>query len=727
MTAQAMTPASYDLWVRPAANDQSSLELHVPGIHCAGCIRRIEDRIGSLPGVSRARVSFTTRRLSVIWATGLLAASDIVAALTDLGFEARPFTATASDDSASAASRELLRCMAVAGFAAMNIMLLSVSVWSGADGPTRDLFHALSALIAIPAIGYSGRPFFRSAIAVLRRGRTNMDVPICIGVLLATLMSIYETLSSADHAYFDGAVMLLFFLLVGRYLDSVMRLRARAGVAQLLKQMPAGALVEHADGRTEYRPIEDIAPGMRLIVAAGERIPVDAVVLTGHSSIDRSLVTGESLPVSVSPDTTLLAGALNLDAPLTVKATHVGESSFLASLIRLMEAAEQGRSRYVQIADRASRLYAPAVHSLAALTALGWLLTGHGWHAALTAATAVLIITCPCALGLAVPAVQVRAAGILMRRGILVKDGSALERMAEVDCVFFDKTGTLTLGRPQLIGDTDFTPDQAAVALALAQRSTHPLSRALAGYLQAQAVRPASLADIREVPGMGVEARVDGAMARIGRPSWLGIVDDAGVSLSLGFQHGDGNARLLRFADSLRADAAASVARLARLGLPARILSGDAAPAVQAVAADVAIADWQAGMLPGEKVAAVETAKAAGHKPLMVGDGLNDGPALSAGHASMAPSSASDVGQSAADLVFLGDGLTAVPEAVALSRAAMRHVRQNFALAIGYNVLAVPIAIVGLATPLIAALAMSTSSIIVIANALRLRERAAAA
>jgi Cu2+-exporting ATPase len=719
----AARPTDIALFVTEAADGAQRIDLHVPGVHCANCIRKVEGAVRALAGVTHARVNFTTRRLTAEWDGAAQSAQAILAAVEEAGFEARPFApADAAAGAEDPASRRLLKSMAVAGFAAMNIMLLSVSVWSGADGATRDVFHLVSAAIAIPAVAYAGQPFFASAWSALRHGRTNMDVPISIGVILATAISLYETLSGGRHAYFDAATMLLFFLLVGRYLDSLMRDRARAGVAALLKQSARGALVRSPDGSTEYRPIEAVAPGMTVLVAAGERVPVDGLLLEGRSSIDRSLVTGESLPEAVAPGADLLAGTLNLDAPLAIKATRVGERSFLAEVVRLMETAEQGRARYTRIADRAARLYAPAVHLTALLTAAGWLLAGAGWHQAVLIAVAVLIITCPCALGLAVPAVQVRAASVLMQRGLLVKDGSALERMATADLVVFDKTGTLTLGRPEPVGRIPLSDGDLALAAGLAARSHHPLSRALLAAARAQGHAPAAIAGVTEHAGLGLEAMVDGERVRLGRPDWVGAAGRTeATQLELAFRRGTAPASRIAFADPLRPEARAAIARLSGLGMQVQILSGDREDAVARAAHALGVRGWAAGQAPGDKLAAIAALTHAGRRVLVVGDGLNDAPMLAAGHASIAPSTASDAGQTAADMLFLGDSLMAVPQAVETARAADRQVRQNFALAIGYNVLAVPIAVAGLVTPLVAAVAMSLSSILVVGNALRLR------
>jgi Cu2+-exporting ATPase len=592
-----------------------------------------------------------------------------------------------------------------------------VSIWSGADGATRELFHWLSALIALPTVAYAGQPFFRSAFAALRARRTNMDVPISIGVLLATGMSLYETITGGRHAWFDGAVMLLTFLLAGRWLDGAMRGRARDGVAALLRQTAPGAYVIQA-GHRRWVEARGLAPGMMMQVAAGERFAADGEIREGRSSIDLSFLTGESQPQAVSVGDGVHAGALNIDGPLTVIVRACGPDTVIADIARMMDAAGQSKSRYVRIADRAARIYAPAVHLLAALSFAGWMIAGAGIHQSLLIATAVLLITCPCALGLAVPAAQVVACGALMRHGILVKDGSALERLAEADRVIFDKTGTLTLGRPEPINIDGLAAHEKRVVLTLARASRHPLSIALAAALQREGIQPANVDALAEEAGVGVHGLWHGVPVALGRPD--GANDWIGLATS--FAYGSKQI-LLTFADALRPDAVATAAELRALGLEPMIASGDRPQALYDIAGATGMLAT-GRMNPQAKLAMIERLKAQGHRVLMVGDGLNDGPALAAGHVSLAPSSASDVSQLAADAVFLGDSLAPVAIAVRAARRTLMVVRQNFALAVGYNVLAVPLAIGGLVTPLVAALAMSGSSIVVVANALRLRNAA---
>ena len=684
--------------------------LSVPTMHCAGCMAKVERGLGAVEGVASARANLTARSVEVVHGPQVEMPA-LVAALAAVGFEAQPREAAEAPPSAV---RPLLGPLAVAAFACMNVMLLSVSVWSGADGTTRDLFHWLSAGIGIPAIAYAGRPFFASALRVLRRGRTNMDVPISIGVVLATALSFYETLTHGAEAWFDGTLMLLLFLLSGRALDAMMRDRARAGVDALLRQVAIGAMVVEADGTTRWVAAAAIAPGMVMRVASGERLAADGEIVRGASRFDQSLLTGESTPVAAGTGQTVCAGTLNLDAPVDVRVSAIGEDTTLAEIARLMDAASQSRSAYVRVADRASRLYAPAVHTLAALTFVGWMLAGAGVYHALVTAIAVLIITCPCALGLAVPVAQVVSAGALLKRGILVKDGSALERLSEVDRVLLDKTGTLTLGRP--------VPDEAVlaamsvaeaeVALALASHSRHPLSLGLVQALAAKGIRAALLDHVEEEPGCGVTALWNGVPVSLGRPAGATFTASA---LTLG----DAPVRLIPFADRLRPDAAPALAQLQGMGIQASILSGDNIRAVERVSQALGLTA-QGSASPADKQDAILRLQGAGRNVLMVGDGLNDGPALAAANASIAPGSASDVGRQASDFVFTQDSLLALPRAVRAARATMRVVRQNFALAIGYNLLAVPLAMAGLVTPLIAAVAMSTSSLIVIANSLRL-------
>lgn len=718
-------PAGY---VRHHADGSDEVGLIVEDADCGACLVEIEDALRQINGVTRARVNLALRRLSVAWNPAQLTAADIAVALSRLGYRATPYDPSLLDRLADDEDRRLLRAMAVAGFAGANIMLLSVSVWAGHDGSmldsTRALFHWLSALIAIPVVAYSGRPFFRSAARALAAGRVNMDVPISLGVLLAVGASVFETVRNGQHAYFDAAVMLLFFLLIGRYLDQRLRARARDIAGNVLALRGIAATVIAADGSRHAVPAAELTPGMRVAIAAGDRIPADGVIAAGRADIDESILTGESRARTADSGHEVYAGTLCLNGALELRVARPERTSLIAEIGRLMETAGQHRSAYTRLADRWARGYAPTVHVLAAGTYAAWLAVGAGWHTALMCAIAVLIITCPCALGLAVPAVQVVAVGRLLKQGLIVKAGDALERLAEVDSVVLDKTGTVTSGELALIDDGGAAPALLAAAAGAATGSRHPLARAL---VRAVPTRRA-VSDVREVAGCGIEALVDGRRLRVGSRAWCaasGRADDACSELWLAW---DGAAPVrLRFADTMRADAGALVARLQSAGLSVELLSGDHDAAVAAAARATAVSDYRAGVRPAEKISRLSELAGAGRKVLMVGDGLNDAPALAAAHVSLSPATAADVSQSAADIILLGAGIAPIGDAIVTARLARRRMVENFALAIAYNMIAVPIAMLGLATPLVAAVAMSGSSLIVSLNALRLGRAARSA
>lgn len=702
------------------------IEFSVPDIHCGGCIQKIEQGLGELDGVEACRVNLTERRVSITWRADPNATPPFLHRLKRLGF---PAHIRESDDAVPDKVRsQLIRSLAVAGFASGNIMLLSVSVWAGADAPLRDLFHWLSAAIALPVLIYSGRVFFKSAWQAIRQGHTNMDVPISVGVLLAYALSIYDTLTHREDVYFDASVTLLFVLLIGRTLDHLMREKARSALGGLARLNPRGARVLQEGGSSASVSLEEIRPGMRILLSAGERVPVDSAVLSGESDIDRSLVTGESEPQSAVIGTQLQAGTLNLTAPLVIQATAVAAESFLSEMLRLVEAAEAERPYYRRIIDRVSAIYAPVVHCTALLSFIGWFAIDGDLHNALTVAIAVLIITCPCALGLAVPIVQVVAARQLFERGIIVKDGAVLERLHQVDVVLFDKTGTLTSGQPRLQNQTAISTSNARLAGSLAMHSHHPYSAAIVAAYPHSAYQKGEFDEIRDRPGLGVEARSGTNTFRLGRIGWSAPAREVAGSL---FHDGpccvlsrdEEMLEVFLFEDPIRNGAKRAVAELRQAGAAIEIISGDNPEAVVKVAGALQIPNFRAGVMPAEKVERVAGLTAEGHKVLMVGDGLNDAPAFGAAYVSMAPSNAADIGRNAADIIFLGESLEAVPRAIAISRRAASLVHQNLVSAILYNTIALPLAVAGQVTPLIAALAMSSSSIAVVFNSLRLKYR----
>jgi P-type Cu2+ transporter len=762
------------LYAKPTGNGTLGMELAVDGIACGACIARIEGAVKRLPGVTEARLNYTNRRLHVSWADGATEPAQILQALEDSGYHGHPFVPQRAEQAEAAEARRLTRCLAVAGFAAMNIMLLSVAVWSGnvtdITPETRDFFHWASALIALPAAAYAGRPFFASAWRALKSRTLNMDVPISLGVILALAMSVVETANHAEHAYFDSAIMLLFFLLIGRTLDHAMRRKTRA-IAGNLAALKAETAHRFAGDELVSVPVAALKAGDRLLVKPGERVPADGTVMGGNSEIDESLITGETARRKVASGATIYAGSMNYSGALTLKVTAAGGAALIDEIERLLDKAASAKSRAMRLADRASRVYAPLVHATAALTLAGWLFAGASLHDALVIAIAVLVITCPCALALAIPAVQVVASGALFRANVILNTGDAVERLGEIDTVIFDKTGTLTSPEPRAINVTAIEPELLELATRLALSSRHPLAVALAR----EALLRSPFEDAVEEPGQGVRAVIDGVEARLGGASFCGVspvplipakaeiqsltqgagdlppslpafrlraprfgglesaeAREAIVGWAAGtsgikndpahsticFRYGERTA-VIAISQTLRPDAVNVIMALAHLGLDLRILSGDRDDAVEPVARALGIESWQGGLKPADKIALIESLKTNGRRVLMVGDGLNDAPALAAAYVSLSPISAADVTQAQADAVFLGERLKPVLDAVVISRRARRLMTQNLWLAAIYNAIAVPIAIAGLVTPLIAALAMSGSSLLVTLNALR--------
>ncbi|MBV1887395.1 MAG: cadmium-translocating P-type ATPase [Parvibaculaceae bacterium] len=735
----SLAPSSdANLYARLSAEGIAEMDLIVPGMHCAGCLGKVERGLGSVDGILYTRANLSTKRVKVKWHPEQTNSDKVLSTLSGLGFEATPFDTRILNAADSEESKRLLRAVGVAGFAAANVMLLSVSVWSGLvsdmDEGTRGFFHWLSALIALPAIAYSGQVFFKSAFNALRHKQMNMDVPIALAVILASAMSLSQAAVNAEHVYFDASISLLFFLLIGRYLDVAARQQACSVAQNLLALRAQSALCQNPDGTWSHLPLHEVKPGMRVMVAAGQHIPVDADVLEGSSSIDASLVTGETMPVEAQVGEPVFAGTLNMDAPLVLQVTKAEDDTLLAEIVRLMEAAEQARAGYVRLADRISQAYAPAVHILSAITFLGWVALGAGWHTGLINAIAVLIITCPCALGLAVPVVQVVASGRLLKQGVLIKSPDGLEKLAQIDTVIFDKTGTLTLGQPVLLNPDAFScgseaaqTDMWQLAFSLAQHSAHPLSKALVRATHENAnASSLSLEDVQEVPGQGLHATWRGKPIYLGKQAFMpsaskGVIARSETpTLELWFEV-QGNAPIcLHFADALRPNAAHAISQLIEMGLKVELLSGDLQNNVEKVATELNISNALATQSPADKIAHVQQLTATGRKILMVGDGLNDAPALKTAFVSMSPASASDISQTAADFIFQNKSLSAVPETIKIARKADALVKQNFGLAFLYNAVAIPLAMMGYVTPLIAAIAMSTSSLTVICNAMRL-------
>jgi Cu2+-exporting ATPase len=703
-------------FIRRDDDGSQAFEAAVVGARCANCIAKIESGVGALEGVKQARLNLSTGKLAVAW-KGRADPAAVLTRVRALGYQAQPFDMGEVKTAERSEGKFLLRCMAVAGFGTVFVMGLTDAIWYGGEdmnAATRNLFFWLAAAVSVPVTLYASQPFFLSAWRVLTKGHTNMDVPISLAIVLSLGLSISETLQHHQNTYFDAAVMLAFLLLIGRYLDFLLRDRARSAAQHLVAMQSTLARRIKADGNLETVAARELVPGDRVMLSSGERVPADGTV-EGETDADISLVTGETTPVAIASGAGLRSGSVVIGRPTVLRISARVEDSLVADLARLLEAGQQSKGRYVRLADKAAQAYVPFVTGAALLVFAVWSISGAPLDLSITNAITVLIITCPCALGLAVPAVQIVGTGRLFERGVLVKSGDALERLANIDTAVFDKTGTLTFGEPELQNGDSVPRMTLQDAASLARASRHPFARALA---KAAGDGPVAL-NVSEKPGFGLEAVINGKSCRLGSAAWCGAEAAAGGS-ELWYRAGDQPPVRFAFHDRPRPDLKDMLAALAKRGVAVEMLTGDARGPAAEIALAAGITNWKSHVDPKQKAAHLEDLRRRGHHVLMVGDGLYDTGARALADVSMAPGSAADVSQLAADFVLRGDSLMGVVESLDVARKARSLVNQNFAFAAIYNVAAIPLAMLGLVSPLLAAFMMAGSSLAVTMNALRL-------
>lgn len=698
-------------------------QFQVAGMHCAACSGIIEDTLRALPGVEGASVNAASARLSLRWQPARLPLGDVLAALQAVGYQATPDVAASARELRRQERRQALWRVFVAGFLMMQVMMLATPAYVAAAGElSPDLDQLLrwgSWVLTLPVMVFSAGPFFRGAWRQLRAGRLGMDVPVALGIavtFVASTGALFDPAGLLGHeVYFDSLTMFVALLLLARWFE----LGARHRAAEALEAV-AGALPEAAerllpDGRSERVPAEALRPGDRIRVTAGEAFAADGVVLAGEGWVNEALLTGESVPVAKSAGAPVVAGSLSVDGVFTVAVQRVGADTTAQGIVRLMQQAQSQRPLGSGVLDRVAAGFTAAVLLLALGAGLAW------WFIeparAVAVAVAVLIVTCPCALTLAAPAAWLTASGALARRGLLLADLSALERLCTVDAVVFDKTGTVSEDRLQLSrhwatgGDADALLAQAR---ALAGLSRHPHAQALADG------RPADgWQDVHEVAGRGIEARdAAGRVWRLGAPAWVSDTPAPQARLAFG---APGVVLWLDLAESPRPDAADAVATLRAQGRAVRLLSGDQPVAVARMAEALGIDDWRAGASPDTKLAALRDWQARGERVLMVGDGINDAPVLAAADVRIAMGQGAMLARSAADALLVSNRLMAVPQALALALRTRRVLRQNLAWAALYNLACVPLALAGWLPPLAAGIGMASSSLFVVLNAQRLQ------
>lgn len=732
--------AEYDLpslrqsFIRREDDGACAATLSIEGMRCAACVWLLENHLRAQAGVVRVAVNLGAAKAEVVWRDTETTVSTLLGAVADLGYLARPYRPDWQEEARQIEYRAALRRLVVAGLGAMQVMMYAVGLYAGSfEGMAeehRNLLRVVSAMVATPVLFYAGRPFLSGAWRDLRNRRLGMDVPVGLALILAYLASVWAMLRGGGEVYFDSVAMFVFFLSTGRFVEMRSRQRAAAAVDKALRRPPSTATRLGADEAGEQVSVHELVPGDRVLVRPGDTIPVDGRVLSGSGWVNESMLTGEHWPREKGLGDEVSGGTVNGDSPLTLLAIRTGGQTAWATIARLVDSVSQSRPRIVQMADRVAAAFVPAVLMLSISTAAAW------WFLdpdrALWIAVSVLVVTCPCALSLATPAALTAAAGGALGRGVLLRNGLALETLQQVTHVVFDKTGTLTLGRFRMRTVEALSGNSGEqclrTAAALERFSEHPLARAFDDVDASGVVAT----DVVALAGSGVEGVVDGTRYRIGSSAWVTELSKdrgqnaEGVSPATEIFLGDQNGLLCRFLleDTLRGGAVQAVQRLRGLGMNVRLISGDGEAPVRAMAERLSLSGATAHASPTDKLKALQNLQAGGAVVLMVGDGVNDAPVLGAAQVSIAMGEGTDLARSSADGVLLTDNLEAIADVVELARATRRVMRQNLAWAALYNLVALPLAVAGLVSPWWAALGMSVSSLVVVLNAVRLSKPA---
>lgn len=728
--------AAHLQWQRDA--DRAETQFFADGMHCANCANSIRRAVGALEGVRRVDVNLATTRVSVEWQPSRIGLARVLSEVERLGFRPVPLAGEDNAQARRAESRRALKRIGLAGLASMQMSMYTVGLYAGAysgiDAWLAKLLRVTSMLLAIPVMFYSGAPFLIGAVRDLRRRSLGMDVPVAAALLLAFGASVWNTLRNEGQVYFDSVAMFVFFLLIGRYVELRVRRGSLDASEALARSLPATAMRIAPDGASRRIALAEVRAGDRLLVARGAVIPVDAVLESDTALIDEALLSGESVPVPREAGGKLAGGSLNVSAPITVRAAATARGSMLAAMMALIERSQAQRPRVARAADRAAAHFIVAILLLAVSTAVFW-----WWRnpaRAFEATLAVLVVTCPCALSLATPAAVAAATTRLARRGVLIARPDAIESLAAVDRVMFDKTGTLTepesaIAEIELQGGAapDTLPRERVLALAAAleEGSNHPLAAAF--MAAAPGPRPA-VVDRQEHPGQGLEGRVDGMLWRLGRRDFVAAIGPRVTATPAGapaeggedglwLGHVDGLVARFGIRERLRPTAAAAVAALRRQGLAPVIASGDRDAAVARVADELGIEAAAGRLDPAGKLDYLRALQRQGHRVLMIGDGINDGPVLAAADVSCAMGRGAAIAQSAADMLLMGESLESVADAVATARGCRALVRANLHWALAYNICAVPLAAAGFVPPWLAAVGMSASSLFVVWRARR--------
>lgn len=723
-------------FVREDEGDVKEAALMLEGIVCAACVWLNEKYVLSLPGVIEFRVNYSTHRAQLKWHSDEIKLSEVLRAIESIGYHAHPFDPSRQEALHKKEKQTSIRRLLVAGLGMMQVMMVAIALYAGEysemDADIREFLRWVSLAFAIPVMFYSAQPFFKSAWRDLKRKQLGMDVPISLAMGGAFSASLWSTITGIGDVYYDSVTMFVFFLLAGRYLELIARHKAGRAAEELVKLVPAIATRVLANGEHEVVTTSELEKNDHVLVKPGELIPADGKVVSGISSVDESLLTGESLPRARQLGDDVVGGTLNIESPLTVSVTSIGEDSFLSSVIRLLDRATSEKPELTRAVDKIAGWFVAAILLIAVGVAFYW--AGHDAEHAFQITLSVLVVTCPCALSLATPAALTAATGRLTEMGLLVTRGHALETLAKATHIIFDKTGTLTHGQlkaepPILSGDRISESELSALLASIERDSEHPIARALTN-LSDQLL---AVENVTAHPGQGIEARYKGGLIRIGKLDYVSsinqqsetevMLDDDAKSVVFVADEKGLLARV-NITDQLRDEAKPTVKELKKLGLKVVLLSGDQQKVANHVARELSIDDAIGECLPEDKLSYIQKLQQQGHVVAMIGDGVNDAPVLAAAQVSLAMGGGTQLAHASADMVLLSENLLHVVDGVTLSRRTMRIIRQNFSWAIGYNISAIPLAVMGLIAPWMAAIGMSMSSLVVVVNALRLKSAA---
>ena len=717
-------------FVRTTGGSIREASLILEGIVCAACVWLNENHVKQLPGILDFSVNYSTHRAMLKWDNDLIHLSDVLKAISEIGYHAHPFDPGRLESLQKKEKSAALRRIAVAGLGMMQVMMIAVAMYIGAvsdmDAGMRDFLRWISLVMTVPVVLYSARIFFTSAWRDLRRGRFGMDVPVSIAIAVAFTSSVWATLTKGGEVYFDSVTMFTFLLLTGRYLEMAARHKAGQVAEELVRLMPATA-TRLCDGEQEVVPVSQLETGNHVLIKPGEVVPADGVVVDGISSTNESLLTGESLPCQKQQGDSLVGGTVNIESPLTMRVEKVGDNTVLASIIRLLERAQAEKPELARLAEKVASRFVPLILLTAACVFWWW--NQHEPARAFWIALSVLVVTCPCAFSLATPAALTAATGLLTSKGVLTTRGHALETLARINHIIFDKTGTLSHGQLEVTAFATLGAESESACKALAAgletASEHPVAHAVMRLT----TTPAVFSNVTAELGRGVKGIYQQKHYRIGTE--LFVRELTGVALDLPQSNSgyseiflgseDGWLARISLADRLREDAANVVQELQALGVDVTLLSGDTPHVVTRVAQQLGIAHAEGGLLPDGKLAYLKQQQAQGNIVAMVGDGVNDVPVLAGAQVSIAMGSGSQLAQASADMVLLSENLHQLPFAVRTARRMQIIIKQNFAWTILYNLLAIPLAAMGFIAPWMAAIGMSASSLIVVLNALRLK------